>query len=119
RVGTVDRGSLMQVIHPKPGDWVMWLPTVVLLLGLSACVTLKRAVATCDGPYHGMVVDAETRAPIQDAVIVVEWVWAPIISMEGPRGIHSLQESSSDASGSFRISSTRGTSVNPFVTIQE
>ncbi len=64
--------------------------------------------------YHGTVVDAETRAPLKGAVVVVVWHRKPIVTMDGPQYFHKAVEVLTDAEGKFSVAASPGIDWNPF-----
>ncbi len=56
-----------------------------------------------DGPYHGRVVDAETKQPIEGAaVLAVWWMRTPMIG-HPMESVHDAQETMTDKDGNFTI----------------
>ena len=73
----------------------------LILVGEGCTITHKL------GPFYGKVVDAETGAPIEGAVVVV-WCYTKGYSMGGTvRRFADAIETITDAKGEFRISSHR------------
>ncbi|MFC4308092.1 hypothetical protein ACFPN2_03270 [Steroidobacter flavus] len=67
---------------------------IVLVLGLSLCTKPEWS-----GPLEGQVIDATTRQPIADAIVVVNW---QIKGLEGfPGGQLAIFERVTDAQGRF------------------
>jgi hypothetical protein len=82
---------------------------------------LACAAATgCIGPrhlfgaYHGTVVDSETKAPIEGAVVVVWWEKCMFPQMDGCGTPHSVRETVTGPSGEFWIWAARDPIWNPF-----
>jgi hypothetical protein len=72
-----------------------------------------------DGPYHGRVLEAETKRPIDGAAVLAVW-WKrspglghPIIT------VYDAQETLTDQDGNFTIPGIAGGSLNPLATIEE
>lgn len=64
--------------------------------------------------YRGTVIDAETKAPIEGAVVVVIWYKKPLITMDGPQYFHKAVEAFTDADGKFSVDASPGMNWNPF-----
>lgn len=64
--------------------------------------------------YRGTVIDAETKAPLEGAVVVVIWYKKPLISMDGPQYFHKATEALTDAEGKFAVDASPGMNWNPF-----
>lgn len=63
--------------------------------------------------YHGKVVDAETKAPLDGAVVIVIWHRKPIITMDGPAYFHRAVEVLTNAEGRFWVDASPGIDWNP------
>ena len=87
-----------------------WLFVPTLAVGL---LTLARA-SYGGAAYHGSVVDSETKAPLQGAVVVVVWHRKPIVTMDGPQYFHKAVEALTDAEGKFSVDASPGIDWNPF-----
>ena len=87
----------------------------LILVALSVLLVPQLAAA---GAYHGQVVDAATGAPLSDAVVVLWWVKAPIIHMDGPVYFHEAKEALTDGEGRFSLSPWRKPDLNPFTVVQ-
>ena len=82
----------------------------MLLAGLLTIAAPRAAAET----YHGTVVDAETKAPLEGAVVVVVWHRKPIVTMDGPQYFHKAVEVLTDAEGKFAVDASPGIDWNPF-----
>jgi len=56
-----------------------------------------------EGQYHGRVVDAETKQPLEGAVVTAIWMKAQLLAMEGVDDFHQARETLTDAEGRFAI----------------
>jgi hypothetical protein len=65
------------------------------------------------GAYHGTIVDSETKAPIEGAVIVVWWEKCLFLQMDGCGTPHSVRETVTGPSGEFSIWAARDLIWNP------
>jgi len=92
-----------------------------LSLLLAFCCVAQAAVASAYGAptYKGMVVDAETKAPIEGAVVVVVWYKKPLITMNGPLYFHNAKEVLTDSKGGFSLSAFPGINWNPFTRLMK
>src|SRR5262245_11671929 len=67
-------------------------------------VLLATAPASgIEGQYHGRVIDAESKQPLEGAVVTVIWMKAPWFSMDGVKDFHQAREKLTDAEGKFTI----------------
>lgn len=82
----------------------------VVLTGLLTIAVPRAAAET----YRGTVVDAETKAPLEGAVVVVVWHRKPIVTMDGPQYFHKAVEALTDAEGKFTVDASPGIDWNPF-----
>jgi hypothetical protein len=86
----------------------------VLLLSLGYSPSLLA-----DGPYHGRVIDKETKQPIEGAAVVAIW-WKETAMIGHPiQSVHDAQETLTDKDGNFTIPGTSTISLNPFSRIWE
>lgn len=83
---------------------------LMLGLGVQALAPSSYGAAT----YKGTVIDAETKAPIEGAVVVVIWYKKPLITMDGPQYFHKATEALTDAEGKFAVDASPGMNWNPF-----
>ncbi|MGB7946312.1 MAG: hypothetical protein WCH75_01390, partial [Candidatus Binatia bacterium] len=66
-----------------------------------------------DGPYHGTVIDSETKQPIEGAaVLAVWWKEAPAVG-HYTVSYYDAQETLTDREGNFTIPGVTGGSPNP------
>lgn len=84
----------------------------LLLMLLSSCLAIPAQGDVAEA-YHGTVIDAETKRPIEDAVVVVVWYRKPIVTMNGPQYFHNAFEVLTDAEGKFSITADSGIDWNP------
>ncbi len=80
----------------------------LLLAGLALAPTSEGADA-----YHGTVLDAETKAPLEGAVVTVVWHRKPAVTMDGPQYFHRAREVLTDSAGKFSVSASPGIDWNP------
>jgi hypothetical protein len=86
----------------------------VLLLSLGYSPSLLA-----DGPYHGRVIDKETKQPIEGAAVVAIW-WKETAMIGHPiQSVHDAQEALTDKDGNFTILGASTISLNPFSRIWE
>jgi hypothetical protein len=69
---------------------------------LAVMLTTAPAPAI-EGQYHGRVVDAESKQPLEGAVVTVIWMKAQLLAMEGVDDFHQARETLTDAEGRFTI----------------
>ncbi|HSB40283.1 MAG TPA: carboxypeptidase-like regulatory domain-containing protein [Methylomirabilota bacterium] len=55
------------------------------------------------GPYRGQVVDAETKAPLVGAVVVVHWLRDRVLPFHMVAENYAVRETVTDAEGHFRL----------------
>ena len=67
--------------------------------------------------YTGTVVDAETAAPIEAAVVVIEWEKCGIVHMDGCGLHHTIRETVTDSSGAFSVDPIPEVDWNPFTVL--
>ena len=98
----------------KKGRLVPICLSVSLVL-LAGCGHLVYA----DGPYHGRVIDQETKHPIEGAAVLAVW-WKRAPGPGHPSiSFYDAQETLTDQDGNFTIAGIRGGSLNPLAIIQE
>jgi hypothetical protein len=80
----------------------LMLGIITLSTMLSGCGSLGRLDR---GPFRGQIVDADTKAPLVDAVVVLVWYWSPPIGGPGGPGTYfqDAQEAVTDSQGEFFI----------------
>ncbi len=86
------------------------LAALLLVSWLPACAA--------PGEYHGTVVDAETRAPLEGVVVVVFWGKKPYIAMDGPEYFHDVREAVTDREGRFSMPAGPRIDWNPFTYVK-
>jgi hypothetical protein len=93
------------------------LPLVILTI----VGTVHAFAPTSHGAasYQGTVVDAETNAPLEGAVVVVIWYKKPLITMDGPLYFHNAKEVLTDANGTFSVDAAPGINWNPFTRVMK
>lgn len=97
-----------------------------LIIGISVGLLILVILAVgngrifyADGPYHGKVIDKETKKPIEGAAVLAVW------RKETPMIAHLMityydaQETLTDAEGNFTIPGIVGGSLNPLAKIRE
>jgi hypothetical protein len=87
------------------------------LLGLALLLLLAGPAAPGNAQFHGVVIDAETKAPIVDAVVVAVWLRRPVIRMDGPAHFHDARETMTDIRGAFALDASPRIDWNPFTTV--
>jgi hypothetical protein len=73
-----------------------------------------------DGPYHGRIIDAATKQPIEGAAVVA--IWRKLSGLLVPHPIESVQdaqETLTDKDGNFTIPGIWTISLNPTAQIDE
>ena len=91
----------------------LWKALLVVLLpvwGVHAVASASYGAAA----YHGRVIDAETKAPVEGAVVTVIWYKKPLITMDGPLYFHNAKEVLTDSNGAFSVDASPGINWNPF-----
>src|SRR5262245_3114236 len=68
-----------------------------------AVLLATAPTSAIEGQYHGRVVDAETKQPLEGAVVTVIWMKAPFSLMDGVKDFHQARETLTDADGRFAI----------------
>jgi hypothetical protein len=84
------------------------------LLTLAAGLHIFSSPSDGGAAYRGTVVDAETKAPLEGAAVVVLWHKKPMITMDGPKYLHKAVEVLTDAKGQFSVDASPGIDWNPF-----
>jgi hypothetical protein len=85
---------------------------ILLLVLLAASLAIAPRADAAEA-YHGTVIDAETKKPIEGAVVVVVWYRKPVVSMDGPQYFHNAFEVLTDVEGKFSITADPGIDWNP------
>ncbi|MFQ5853553.1 MAG: hypothetical protein ACE5JU_23590 [Candidatus Binatia bacterium] len=92
---------------------------VSLLAGVLLFSVSCGRVIYADGPYHGKVIDKETKQPIEGAaVLAVWWKETPMIA-QAQITFYDAQETLTDQEGNFTIPGITGGSANPLAKIRE
>ena len=87
----------LRLRHHHPG---LMLRIAGATLGVWLAVLLATTPASAiEGQYHGRVVDAETKHPLEGAVVTVIWMRYPFFSMNGVKDFHQAREMLTDAEG--------------------
>jgi len=76
---------------------------VVLLSVLIALAWSARNPVWADGPYRGKVIDAETKEPIEGAVVVAVWEKRVFRPVESKTVFEEAKEAMTDKDGEFMI----------------
>ena len=74
--------------------------SMLILFACSGCLYAVRY----DGPYHGKVVDADTREPIEGVVVLGTWSVYHYDLAGGHHTYHDARETVTDKNGEFSIS---------------
>jgi hypothetical protein len=92
-------------------------------LRILVCVTAMTALIApplqAAGAFRGTVIDADTKQPLEGAVIVVVWYRKPMIHMDGPQYFHKAVEVLTDAEGKFSVPNKPGIDWNPFTFVKD
>ncbi|MFZ3090028.1 MAG: hypothetical protein WA240_05310 [Nitrospirota bacterium] len=89
------------------------LSLIILLFTATGCAAFIR------GPFSGKVIDAETKEPIEGAVVVVIWDKAIYGSPGGPSSyFQDAKETLTDKEGNFYIEKYYGFTINPLARIR-
>jgi hypothetical protein len=87
------------------------------LFGLAILLLLAGPAAPDGEQFHCVVVDAETKAPLVDAVVVAVWLRRPIVRMDGPAYFHDVKETLTDVRGAFSLDASPRIDWNPFTSV--
>ncbi len=96
----------------RPIRFLLFVLTLLSGCSVSELSTLRSA-------YHGNVIDAETKEPLERAVVVVAWFKKPLVTMDGPQYYHNARETLTDVEGKFSVDSSPGVNLNPFTRLVE
>ncbi len=96
------------VVPMRRSRWVLLI--LILVAGAYVVTRIGGEVSV----YHGTVVDAETKAPLEGAVVLVIWYRKPIITMDGPQYFQNAVEVLTDGEGKFSVDAGPGVNWNPF-----
>lgn len=88
---------------------------VMILVGMWA---LAAAPAFADGPYRGQVLDAETKQPIEGAVVVAVWTKRYLGLVHSPVVFEAAKETLTDGNGEFVIPGYTLTSIFGYFGVQ-
>ncbi len=71
---------------------------------LFLCLATSGYLAFAQGPYHGRVIDAETKDPIEGAVVLAIWrELTPGVAQHPKATYHDVRETFTDRGGNFTI----------------
>jgi len=87
------------------------------LVGVAMVLLLAGPAAPGGEQFHGVVVDAGTKAPLVDAVVVAVWLRRPIIRMNGPAYFHDVKETLTDVRGAFSLDASPRIDWSPFTSV--
>ncbi len=87
----------------------------ILVFELLGCGSIIYA----DGPYHGRVIDTETKEPIEGAAVLAVWNRRTAFLGHPRITYYDAQETLSDKGGNFTIPGTSTFSLNPLSRIDE
>ena len=78
---------------------------IAAVLGCLIIVSLFGCISVYDPPRRGKVIDAETREPIEDAVVMGYWEmdYFPILFLGGPSYFYDAREAVTDQNGNFTL----------------
>jgi len=96
------------------GPFRILLFILALLSGCSASTMQTPGLA-----YRGSVIDAQTKAPIEGAVVVVTWTKKPRVTMDGPVYFHNAKEVLTDTEGKFSVDASPGVNSDPFTVVKD
>lgn len=91
------------------------LSMIIILITATACAGFIR------GPFSGRVIDAETKEPIEGAVVLVEWNKRVVTgSPGGPTTyLQEIKETLTNKNGEFYIEEYKGFTINPLAKIED
>lgn len=91
----------------------MLLSLIIVLFTATGCAGFVR------GPFSGKVIDAETKEPIEGAVVLVVWNKDIYGSPGGPSAyFNNVKETLTDKNGEFFIEKYYGFTINPLARIR-
>ena len=61
---------------------------------------VRPPASAIEGQDHGRVIDAESKQPLEGAVVTMIWMKAQLLAMEGVDDFHQARETPRDASPS-------------------
>ncbi len=77
---------------------MLWVSVLVGLFFSAGCSPIFA-----DGPYHGRVIDAETKQPIDGAAVLAVWRKETPMIGHPMESVHDAQETLTDKDGNFTI----------------
>ena len=78
------------------------------------CLATFGCAAYADGPYHGRLIDAETKLPIEGAAVFAQW-WVHHLGTLPPQSYYDAQETLTDQQGNFVIPGIMNPPTDPTV----
>ncbi|MBI4837630.1 MAG: hypothetical protein HY806_00445 [Nitrospirae bacterium] len=92
----------------------MLLSMIIVLMTATICAGFVR------GPFSGKVIDAETKEPIEGAVVLVKWNKRVITGSPGGPAtyIQEIKETLTNKEGEFYIEEYKGFTINPLAKIK-
>jgi hypothetical protein len=92
--------------------------SISLLLLLVMSLTVAVDLSWADGPYRGKVIDAETKEPIEEVVVVAVWTKNEYRIIESHEVFAEAKEALTDKTGEFEIPGYKWTSIFFYFGIQ-
>lgn len=74
------------------------------------CIGMLLTLSACGVTYHGRVIDADTKLPIDGAVVVASWSEERGTMAGGTSRLHDVKETLTDKNGDWSINGPKGTS---------
>ena len=74
------------------------------------CIGMLLTLSACGVTYHGRVIDADTKLPIDGAVVVASWPEERGTMAGGTSRLHDVKETLTDKNGDWSINGPKGTS---------
>jgi len=90
----------------------------VLLTCLLVLLGGPLDVASADGPYSGKVIDAETKEPIEGAVVVFVWMKRVNLLVQNRQMYEAAKETMTDKNGEFKLSGYTLTNIFAYFGVQ-
>lgn len=94
----------------------------VLIVGIILIILLVwygKYLIYIDGPYSGRVIDAETKEPIEGAVVLVIWDWETFTPGGGVSTYYEAKEAVTDKNGDFVVPRLISLALNPLYYLDE
>jgi hypothetical protein len=93
----------------------------ILIIGIVLILLLiyGRYLIYIDGPYSGRVIDAETKEPIEGAVVLVIWEMSTCTPGGGVSIYYDAKETITDKNGEFRVPRLISLALNPLYYLDE